>query len=585
MKQVQKPAAARGARRRFGPLELWRGYDPRREPLDEMVLREWTEDGRRQKELYFTGLTHRGVPVRVYAQYSAPRGRRRLPAVLHVHGGGQSVDPEWLEFWNRRGYAAMSLDWGGYRPWRTRYTIWNLLSQGDHVTFNDCGVKPTPRANSWYLWARVCRRALTVLERQPEVDPRRMGAFGISMGGTLLWNLAIDRRLKAGCAIYGVGWNTWRNDPRHLRGHEPRKLPPAERRWVDCLAPESYAPILKFPMLFLSATNDVHGNLDRIDGTLDAIPRGVPRARAITPRFNHHVGQQESNSLPLWMDCWLKGRGRWPANPVTRLALAPDGVPVLTVRPDPAHRVRKVEVLYALENPWAATRHWRDARVRRGAGGREWSARLPVMSAGEPLFAYAQVVYASGACVASRLEVAVPAELGAARATGRPEDVLFDGSAGLDGFLEYCRTTEPRPPIPEYMRLARGPGGRRAIAIRPGACTITYKIGDPRWRGPDGARLQFDAAAAEEDRLRVIVRGAPLWTGKREYEAAVPLPAARGWQSVALRAEDFRDAKSGEALSRWSDVHMLEIRRAAPGLAQELFLADLRWRRDGGREG
>ena len=34
-----------------------------------------------------------------------------------------------------------------------------------------------------------------------------MGIFGISMGGTSVWPVAMDARVKAACAIYGIGWD------------------------------------------------------------------------------------------------------------------------------------------------------------------------------------------------------------------------------------------------------------------------------------------------------------------------------------------------------------------------------------------
>jgi pimeloyl-ACP methyl ester carboxylesterase len=79
--------------------------------------------------------------------------------------------------------------------------------------------EPSVRVSSWYLWTRISRRALTCLEQQPGVDPDRLGIFGVSMGGTIVWPLAaMDRRVAAACAIYGVGWlDVYVRAPRTLR--------------------------------------------------------------------------------------------------------------------------------------------------------------------------------------------------------------------------------------------------------------------------------------------------------------------------------------------------------------------------------
>ena len=77
-------------------------------------------------------MTHEGSKVRVYALSGVPEGKTRLPGVLHVHGGGQTVNPQWLRFWNDRGYAALTFNWGGVWPGREKFTDWGKLTQGNH---------------------------------------------------------------------------------------------------------------------------------------------------------------------------------------------------------------------------------------------------------------------------------------------------------------------------------------------------------------------------------------------------------------------------------------------------------------------
>ncbi|MCE5278420.1 MAG: acetylxylan esterase [Planctomycetaceae bacterium] len=562
--------------RNLSPAGVWAGYDPRAEALDEEVLRRWTRGGVAYKEVRFTAETHQGQPVRVLAVYAAPTGGRKLPGMLHVHGGGQTVDPAWLAFWTRRGYAALTFDWGGQREGREKYTQWGALAQGNHVTFNGFSTLPRPQDNSWYHWTLVCRRALTYLERQSEVDPRRLGAFGISMGGTLMWNLAVDERLKAGCAIYGAGWNTVRDVPRYGPDSGKHAPPEHEARWLATLAPQSCAPLVRFPMLFLSATNDVHGNMDRAWDTLNAIPPGVPRCAAFTPRFNHHVFTPQARSLPLWMDTFLKGRPRWPRQPQAGFTLAADKSPLFQVLPDRPADVRRVEMLYAVANLWPFNRHWRDVRaVRRG---KVWQAATPVLDAGEYLFAFANIYYRNGACISTPLAAVVPSQIGAA-ATDSPSRQIHDGRLGFDGFMEYCRSTEPRPPFKSYAILSRGPQGRRGIGIRPGACTITYKIGDPKWHAPAGAVLAFDVATPADEELSMILRISKGPGGTEDYAAIAKAEGSRAWRTVRLASNDFKHRKTNETLAALAAADMLEVRR--PGgdasTGKMLIVTNFRW--------
>jgi dienelactone hydrolase len=244
------------------PEEVWAGFDPRTEPLEIEILKRWVEHGSTLTEFTFTGMTHEGSRVRVYALSGVPEGKTKLPGVLHVHGGGQTVNPQWLRFLNDRGYAALTFNWGGAWPGRDRFTDWGKLAQGNHKDAGDrlMATKPSVRDSSWYLWTRISCRALTCLETTEGVDPERLGIFGVSMGGTIVWPMAAtDGRIKAACAIYGVGWNTY---PDEIGVPDPKTGDAGVSAWRRSMEPESYAPLVQCPLLFLDATNDQHGKMD-----------------------------------------------------------------------------------------------------------------------------------------------------------------------------------------------------------------------------------------------------------------------------------------------------------------------------------
>ena len=305
-------AYAEGARagsiQTMTPPEIWEGYDPRVEPIDEEVLKTWEEDGVAYKEVYFNGEQFDAKYVRIYGIYAAPKGGEDLPALLHIHGGGQTVKADWLKVWTGRGYAALTINWGGKWPNRDKVTQWNDVPNGNHKEREGREITlPTPRRDAYFLWTQASMRAITYLERQPEVNPEKIGAYGISMGGSIMWNIAFDRRIKAGCAIYGAGWNTYTYDEtRYSIGLPEHKPSENDLRWRASLAPEASAPYVKFPMLFLSSSNDRHGYMDRAEQSLDLIPEGVPRAWALTPRLRHHIGVDFIHTLPAWMDVHLK---------------------------------------------------------------------------------------------------------------------------------------------------------------------------------------------------------------------------------------------------------------------------------------
>jgi dienelactone hydrolase len=554
------------------PEAVWADFDPREEPLEIEVTKRWAEHGSKLTELTFTGMTHEGSKVRVYALFSIPAGKDHLPGILHVHGGGQTVSPEWLRFWNDRGYAALTFNWGGAWPNRDKFTDWGKLTQGNH---RDAGAMamatvPSVRASSWYLWTRISRRALSCLEQQPGVDSARLGIFGVSMGGTIVWPLAaMDRRVKAACAIYGVGWNTY---PDEVGAPDPKAGDAATKLWRNTMESESYARLVKCPVLFLSATNDQHGNMDRSFQTLAQVPTEV--RWAFTPRYRHHIAAEQGTNLPLWMDNHLKGGEPFPKSPVALVRLETDNAPLLVVKPDAIQSIRRVDLFYAVENRNPKNRYWRPAIGRRDE--RAWLAELAILDPRQPLYAFANVLYTSGVCLSTNLVSVVPSDLGDARATDRPSLLIDDFARGTDGWVTSSPATDPIPPVPNLMTSAVGPEGKPGLGVARPIALLTHKLGDPKWRGPkEDSKLQFRVHVRAPKMLRIVMHEKEFAIGWTQYVAEVVLEPAEGWRTITLPAGAFSTDK-GVHLKGWGDVKQLELKTAS-GPGDEPIYGAFRW--------
>ncbi len=381
--------------------DLWRGFDPEAQPLDVETIRTWEEDGAAFQTLRFTGETAGDAKVRVYAIQGAPRGQGSS-RLLHVHGGGQTASLDWVRFWAKRGYVCVSFDFCGRWEKRTDFTDWGPIKQGNMAeAAGGFQLRPTPRESSWYHWTLVSRRALTLLARHPQADPTRLGVFGVSVGGSLTWMIAgSDSRVKAAVPIYGCGYNYDRRNARWniLVPNDDYNL------FQRVLSPEAHAPFVSCPLLFLSATNDGHGLMDRAYDALGATTG--PKYQAFSPRTDHHVEPREGRNLELWMDWQLKGGAAWPSSPDLRLTLEPDGTPAAVVAPDAASDVSAVDVYYALGDKRPQVRFWREADATRRA--KEWRASLPVLDSWDDLRAFANVTYRSGVCLSTPCDTPSP---------------------------------------------------------------------------------------------------------------------------------------------------------------------------------
>jgi hypothetical protein len=113
--------------------ELWGGYDPKKEPLEMEVLKEWEQDGVIYRIIRYQVGVFKGAPAKLAAFYAFPKGGTKLPALVQIHGGGQSASLACVVTDAKRGYASISLNWGGNKMnlgkdnWEGPQTDWGKL--------------------------------------------------------------------------------------------------------------------------------------------------------------------------------------------------------------------------------------------------------------------------------------------------------------------------------------------------------------------------------------------------------------------------------------------------------------------------
>lgn len=549
--------------------ELWSDFAPRRDPLEVELVKEWRADGNVYRVILYTVGTFKGARARMAAYYGFPRSNLKVPGLLHMHGGGQRAFLHLVEYYVSRGYACISVNWGG-RPLDDKNPDWPNTDWGkvDPTQKNVPGynsLRPTPRSlepfrsprnNNWYMLTLGCRRALTFLERQPEVDPDRLGVFGHSMGGNLSFYVAgTDSRVKAAVpSVGGVGFRTYDvpgipGTGRRIDGDDE-----TTELYRKTIASEAYARHVECPVLFLGATNDFNSRMDSVHRCYGLIARKDYRL-TFAPHLNHRFLPEQEVCRPLWLDAHLKKTFAFPETPRSRLVLdRGDGVPVLEVTPDRSMEIARVDIYYSVD-PDALARFWRDAGARKKGGS--WVGRCPVMDLDRPLFAFANVYYrldrpetltrrrlVDQFCLSSGLRSATPEMLRKAgpRATDRPEALIDDFERGYHDW---------------YVLEKRNPHHWQFW---------TRKITDPKWRGPPGARLRLEVKSLRGNKL-VVLLVENEWRGyrgrRKTYASVVSLKGSPDWQEALLEAGDFTNDRDGAPLSGWGEIDQLGIRPRA----------------------
>jgi hypothetical protein len=548
---------------------MWQGFDPRAEPLEVEVLKEWEEDNVALRVVRFRVGIFKGVKAKLAAIYGFPKGTTaKLPGLLQIHGGGQYADHKACLTNAKRGYATISIAWAGrisapeFRVgpnevqlfWDNKTTDPNYKLTTDwgsvdgyHAPGRNAGNQfpsaksaawtldsvESPRNSGWFLCAVAARRALTFLERQSEVDPKRLGVYGHSMGGKLTVMAAVDDRVKAAAPSCG--------------GISDRDN--ASALFRRTLGDDVSLKQVSCPIIFLSPSNDFHGRIGDLPAAIREIKSTDWRVTC-SPHHNHQDTPDYEVATQLWMDEHLKQSFVFPKTPKTNLKLkTSDGVPLFFVTPDTSREVLSVDIFYTQhgkENEVPAdgedtkSRFWHHATCEANDG--VWTAALPLTSSDQSLWIYANVRYAldkpisaagyyyrvysaNSFNVSSLLTMTSAAELRSAgtQATREPSQLIesFTGD-WTKAWFNYRS--------PEWART-------------------THKLRDETWKAPPGAKLSLKVQSNEPNTLVVLLD---------DHAAEVTLTGGIESQTITLNPSDFRNVEN-EALEGWQDVRSLKL--------------------------
>ncbi|MDA8774146.1 dienelactone hydrolase family protein [Opitutales bacterium] len=548
--------------------DTWKGFDPRAEPLDVEVLKEWEEDNIVLKVLRYRIGVFKGRRAMMAGVYGYPKGGEGLPGLLQIHGGGQYADYKAPLTNAKRGYASLSISWAGrisapgYRVspnevklfWEgkvedPRYKIttdWGALDAYHAPSRNGKDAFPSipvadwtldpiesPRNNSWFLATLGARRGLTFLERQPEIDADKLGVYGHSMGGKLtVLTAGSDKRVKAAAPSCGGISDRYTANPLHLLTVSD----PPSLKEITC------------PIIFLSPSNDFHGRINDLETSIEEIKSKDWRVTC-SPHHNHQDTAEYEVATQLWFDQHLKQSFQLPETPNLKLFLPPGKSPVVTLGVDESREISAIDVFYTQQGQTdggkdnsnnTKNRFWHHSAVSKHNG--KWAAHLQLFSVDKPLWVYANVSYKlkkpiSGAgyyygiysanrfTLSSLMRVSTSSELKKAGVVATlKQQVLIEDFEG-DWQKEWFSYNSKKWGIK------------------------THKLYHPAWEAPKGAKLYFEIKAELPNKMIV---------GLDSYVTEVALTGNNTWQGVKLSVSDFKNIKM-ESQNDWSEFKELRF--------------------------
>jgi len=271
------------------------------------------------KALFIDALDYRGKATRVYAWLGLPEGasaEKPVPGIVLVQGGGGTAFREWVEKWNARGYAAISIAVEGQTDERlkerppgkwARHTWAGPSRPGIYVDTDE------PLKDQW-MYHAVADTVLanSLLRSLPEVNAGKVGLMGISWGGIITSTvIGIDTRFAFAIPVYGAG-GLHRIDNQYRRALGD-----------DALFQAVWDPMVRIsraemPALWLSWPRDKHFSLDIHADTYLAAP-GV-RMVSLVPgmRHSHSFGWDRPESYEF-ADSIVKTGKPWCVQTASRI--------------------------------------------------------------------------------------------------------------------------------------------------------------------------------------------------------------------------------------------------------------------------
>jgi dienelactone hydrolase len=267
------------------------------------------------------------------------KGEGRRPAVIVLHGTGGTKEGmnNWLQDLAKRGIIGVAIDarYHGARAnggkGSTAYQ--QAITRAWHAKPGEPMEHPFYYDTVWDLW-----RLVDYLETRPDVDPKRIGMIGTSMGGIETWLAAsVDERVAVAVPAIGVQSFRWSLDHDRWEGransirlaHEAAAAdlgePAVNRRvcrelWGKVIpgildrfdGPSMLRLFAGRPLLILNGETDPNCPLEGAKLAFAAAEDAFKQANAsdklkvmVAPGVGHKVTDEQHRAALDWFEKWL----------------------------------------------------------------------------------------------------------------------------------------------------------------------------------------------------------------------------------------------------------------------------------------
>lgn len=557
----------------ISPLELWKDFNPELDDDNINIISEKELlDGYIYRQIYFTAYQTQGGKVRAYAKFyydkDAVKKAQKTPVIFFL--GSPVRFEQTLKFIraNLKGVGIFTIDYFGRQDGAERYTIYpQCLEYANFEKAQDILslVKDSPKDSPWYIWTAMARRALTLLERIPEADASKIAILGIKTGANLAWKIgATDTRACCIVSMFNTGWLGY--DFLYKKGAESDQEIPEERSlYLAALSTQSYAPLVKTPILVTLSTNDSDATFDRAFDTYSRIPENTVSMLSVIPYSDKEIFFEYNDTIINLLKNYLFDSQIYhPYQPELKM-FGKDGKLIIEVKADNSIPIKEVRLYQAIETPDPSVRNWiRLNCVDQGNG--IYTAQAEVLDTAEYCFAFANVLY-DAYILSSNMHACIPSELNVNEANVKASRLVYDSSLGVDCFT-VINTGEL---FHHNQELAMEKGALEMPGVRAMIGDLaTYKIGDPRYKGYEDDQLQIGYYSPVNQKITIALRNYIDYRCEYDYFYTFEAEGAEIWNKITLSASEFKN-EDGAMLKSFENVALIYIKSEGPLLINNIL--------------
>ena len=532
------------------PTEVWEGFDARKAPLEASIISAQSQDNIVCSQQIFTADSSKEGRVRVFCKiFYDGRWQDKRPALLVLPSFDNPYSHEAIRYLVEEGYVTCVLDYcGAFLDTHTSYpsdmAFATLPSCKEHLDDIHGGARNTP----WFVWSKVARRAISLLEEQSLVDPDCIGVIGFGIGAQLSWQVAgTDNRVRALVAANGGGYRWATDNPKFLGKDIPSD--DEQLAYSTGVGAETYAMFVNCPTLALATRDSIACDVDRIGDMLDLV-KSKQKQLIISDSCGQQLTKSAGNACLYWLRKNLASKSEEHAMPTMKFDTT-DGRLYARVNSARGAKSRRLYISYG--EPMAKERYWSVLDIKQKVGEHEYVCDVPVYDKNELIVAYATFDYDDGEIISTKVIDIIPAkhDVTAIDSAMRNSSIIYDGSMGKDAFSAKTNETLLDD---DALKVKEGPFGIKGITLKSGVLSLCRSIHEMKAL-PRSASLHVDAYSQCARKLEVSVLSYP---DLKRYTAHANLTGGEFWQKLLFECSDFK-SEEGRTLSAFGNVKVIEV--------------------------